>query len=109
MTAARGGALPDPAFWQGRRVLLTGHTGFKGSWLTCWLRQLGAEVMGVSLPEPPTEPSLWEQLDLRDVADHPRRHHDGRLDRRQPATSIRRSCSISPPSRSSRSATSSPR
>ncbi|MDX6538769.1 MAG: CDP-glucose 4,6-dehydratase [Gaiellales bacterium] len=69
MSAARGGAQPDPAFWQGRRVLLTGHTGFKGSWLTCWLQALGAEVMGVSLPELPTEPSLWEQLDVRDVED----------------------------------------
>ena len=40
----------DPAFWSGRRVLVTGHTGFKGAWLTCWLRDLGAEVYGVSLP-----------------------------------------------------------
>jgi CDP-glucose 4,6-dehydratase len=70
VTAARRGVLPDPEFWSGRRVLLTGHTGFKGSWLTCWLRQLGAQVMGVSLPEPPTDPSLWEQLNLRDVHDH---------------------------------------
>jgi CDP-glucose 4,6-dehydratase len=69
MTAAGGGAVPDPAFWDGRRVLLTGHTGFKGSWLTCWLRALGAEVMGVSLPELPTEPSLWEQLALTGISD----------------------------------------
>jgi CDP-glucose 4,6-dehydratase len=62
-------ALPDPAFWNGRRVLLTGHTGFKGSWLTRWLRTLGAEVMGISLPEPPTTPSLWDQLDLVGVSD----------------------------------------
>ena len=60
-------ALPDPSFWRGRRVLLTGHTGFKGAWLTCWLRELGAEVLGVSLPEPPTSPSLWEQLDRDDI------------------------------------------
>lgn len=46
-------------FWQGRRVLLTGHTGFKGAWLSLWLRRLGAEVTGVSL-EPETEPSLWQ-------------------------------------------------
>lgn len=39
-------ALPDPAFWSGRRVLVTGHTGFKGTWLTRWLRALGAEVSG---------------------------------------------------------------
>ena len=69
VTPASGGALPDPGFWAGRRVLLTGHTGFKGSWLTCWLQALGAEVMGVSLAELPTEPSLWEQLGLPGVAD----------------------------------------
>ena len=55
--------LPDPQFWQGRRVLLTGHTGFKGSWLALWLLQLGAEVHGFSLA-PDTEPSLWQQLNL---------------------------------------------
>ena len=37
-------------FWRGRRVLVTGHTGFKGSWLTLWLQRLGAEVMGLALP-----------------------------------------------------------
>ena len=63
------GRLPDPGFWRGRRVLLTGHTGFKGSWLTTWLQQLDAEVMGVSLPALPTEPSLWAQLDLAGVHD----------------------------------------
>ena len=49
----------DPAFWQGRRVLLTGHTGFKGAWLTLWLRALGARVTGFSLGIP-TRPSLYE-------------------------------------------------
>lgn len=49
----------DPSFWQGRKVLLTGHTGFKGSWLALWLQDLGAEVVGFSLP-PPTTPSLFE-------------------------------------------------
>jgi CDP-glucose 4,6-dehydratase len=39
-------ALPDAAFWSGRRVLVTGHTGFKGTWLTRWLRALGADVTG---------------------------------------------------------------
>ena len=58
------GALPAPEFWRGRRVLLTGHTGFKGAWLAAWLVDLGAEVCGLSLPEPPSRPSLWEQLDL---------------------------------------------
>ena len=61
--------LPDQSFWRGRRVLLTGHTGFKGSWLTCWLQALGATVMGISLPETPTKPSLYEQLALSDVVD----------------------------------------
>ncbi len=56
-------AAPDRSFWQGRRVLLTGHTGFKGSWLALWLMRLGAEVVGVSL-DPPTTPSLCEQLGL---------------------------------------------
>jgi CDP-glucose 4,6-dehydratase len=69
MTLTQSGVMPDPLFWAGRRVLLTGHTGFKGSWLTCWLRALDADVMGISLPEPPTEPSLWEQLGLIGVAD----------------------------------------
>ncbi len=45
-------------FWRGRRVLLTGHTGFKGSWLALWLLRMGAEVTGIAL-EPPTEPSLF--------------------------------------------------
>ena len=47
----------------GKKVLLTGHTGFKGSWLTLWLQQLGANVTGVSLP-PETEPSHWQLLNL---------------------------------------------
>jgi CDP-glucose 4,6-dehydratase len=46
-------------FWTGRRVLLTGHTGFKGSWLSLWLQALGAEVHGLAL-EPPTDPSLFD-------------------------------------------------
>ncbi|EJE53621.1 CDP-glucose 4,6-dehydratase [Acidovorax sp. CF316] len=51
-------ALPDPHFWRGKRVLLTGHTGFKGSWLALWLQRLGAQVTGMALP-PATEPSLF--------------------------------------------------
>lgn len=46
-------------FWQGKRVLLTGHTGFKGSWLSLWLQSMGAQVVGYALA-PPTNPSLFE-------------------------------------------------
>lgn len=46
-------------FWRGRRVLVTGHTGFKGSWLSLWLQEMGARVAGFALP-PPTRPSLYE-------------------------------------------------
>jgi len=48
-------------FFQGKKVLLTGHTGFKGSWLALWLQQLGAQVTGISLP-PATSPNLFELL-----------------------------------------------
>ncbi len=46
-------------FWQGKKVLITGHTGFKGSWLSFWLQRLGANLIGYAL-EPPTNPSLFE-------------------------------------------------
>ncbi len=46
-------------FWQGKRVLLTGHTGFKGSWLSLWLQSMGATVLGYALA-PPTKPSLFD-------------------------------------------------
>ncbi|MDB5897670.1 MAG: CDP-glucose 4,6-dehydratase [Ramlibacter sp.] len=49
----------DASFWRGRRVLLTGHTGFKGSWLSLWLQHMGARVTGYALPAP-TNPSLFE-------------------------------------------------
>ncbi len=49
----------EPSFWQGRRVLVTGHTGFKGAWLSLWLQSLGAELSGISLGVP-TDPSLYE-------------------------------------------------
>lgn len=45
-------------FWRSKKVLVTGHTGFKGSWLCLWLTQMGAEVTGIALP-PPTKPSLF--------------------------------------------------
>ena len=52
-------------FWAGKKVLVTGHTGFKGSWLSLWLQKLGAEVVGYSL-EPPTEPSLFNVANVAD-------------------------------------------
>ena len=56
----------DAAAWRGRRVLVTGHTGFKGGWLTIWLESLGARIAGYSL-DPPTEPSFFESVRLRDL------------------------------------------
>lgn len=53
------GAMIEPGFWKGKRVFVTGHTGFKGSWLCLWLHALGAKVTGYSL-QPPTQPSLFE-------------------------------------------------
>lgn len=49
----------NPAFWSGKRVLLTGHTGFKGGWMALWLQSLGAQVVGYALT-PPTETNLFE-------------------------------------------------
>lgn len=49
----------DGELWRGRRVLITGHTGFKGAWLSLWLQQLGAEVTGLA-PGPPSSPCLYE-------------------------------------------------
>jgi CDP-glucose 4,6-dehydratase len=54
--------------YAGRRVLVTGHTGFKGSWLCLWLTAMGAEVTGLALA-PDTEPSHWQLLGLDDVQD----------------------------------------
>jgi len=53
----------DPNFWKSRKVLVTGHTGFKGSWLCLWLKELGAEVIGYSL-DAPTEPNLFTLADV---------------------------------------------
>ena len=50
-------------FFKDKKILVTGHTGFQGSWLTLWLKLLGANVIGYSLP-PPTKPSLFESLEI---------------------------------------------
>ena len=50
--------MPNPTFWRGKRVFLTGHTGFKGSWLSLWLQNMGAELHGLALT-PPTTPNLF--------------------------------------------------
>ena len=61
---------PDHSFWKNKKVLLTGHTGFKGSWLSLWLLELGAEVVGLSLPAG-LGPSLFEQLQLeQEIENH---------------------------------------
>jgi len=56
----------NPAFWHGKRVFLTGHTGFKGSWLALWLQRAGAEVHGYALA-PPTQPNLFGEARVSDV------------------------------------------
>ena len=48
------------SFWKNKKVLVTGHTGFKGSWLSIWLNLLGAEVIGLSL-NPPTKKNLYDK------------------------------------------------
>lgn len=68
--------------YRGKRVLVTGHSGFKGSWLSLWLNQLGAEVVGISLA-PETQPNHWNLLGLESTV----RHHE--LDIRQ-ATEVAR-------------------
>lgn len=56
--------MVDKAFWKGKKIFLTGNTGFKGSWMTIWLLEMGAEVVGYS-NEVPTTPSLFESAGLR--------------------------------------------
>ena len=55
--------------YKGKKVLVTGHTGFKGSWLSVWLMKLGAEVIGYSL-EPPSDPNMFEAIGLKDRITH---------------------------------------
>jgi CDP-glucose 4,6-dehydratase len=61
-------AAARAAFWRGKRVLLTGHTGFKGSWLALWLDRLGAAVTGIGLP-PMTTPSLYDEARIGALCD----------------------------------------
>lgn len=67
MSGTYAAAVPDagvtPAFWQGKRVLLTGHTGFKGGWLSLWLQSLGAQLHGLAL-EAPTTPNLYAEAGI---------------------------------------------
>lgn len=53
----------NPHFWNGKKVFLTGHTGFKGSWLSLWLQNMGANVKGFSLV-PPSQPSMFKELNI---------------------------------------------
>ncbi|MDD2772868.1 MAG: GDP-mannose 4,6-dehydratase, partial [Elusimicrobiales bacterium] len=57
----------DEKFWRGKKVLITGNTGFKGSWLTVWLHAWGAQLYGYSLPAP-TEPSMYAVCGLERIA-----------------------------------------
>jgi CDP-glucose 4,6-dehydratase len=61
-------AALDASFWRGKRVLLTGHTGFKGSWAAIWLARLGAKVTGLALP-PDQQPNLFEQAGVAALVD----------------------------------------
>lgn len=61
-------ARPDHAFWKGKRVLVTGHSGFKGAWLTLWLQHMGAHITGISLP-PNTTPNLFDLTHLASLCD----------------------------------------
>jgi CDP-glucose 4,6-dehydratase len=54
----------NPEIWRNKRILVTGHTGFKGSWLVFWLRELGAEVIGLSLPAPQSRQSLYIDAEI---------------------------------------------
>ena len=85
------------------RVLLTGHTGFKGAWLALWLAELGDEVHGLSTA-PPSDPSLYEQARVRDVlADE---HHVDVRDAQGVADAVRAAWAEDAPARTARSGSS---
>ncbi|TCP60465.1 CDP-glucose 4,6-dehydratase [Baia soyae] len=60
--------MSNKDFWNKKKVFITGHSGFKGSWLTLWLASLGADIVGYSL-DPPSSPYLFEQANVREVCD----------------------------------------
>lgn len=60
---------PKQSFWLDKKVLITGHTGFKGSWLSLWLSNLGAKVSGISLA-PVTQPNLFSLTKLQEIVDN---------------------------------------
>jgi CDP-glucose 4,6-dehydratase len=60
---------PNPSFWRGRRVLVTGHTGFKGTWAALWLARMGAQVSGLALA-PHTQPAMFDLTGAADGIDH---------------------------------------
>jgi CDP-glucose 4,6-dehydratase len=66
VATSRQSKLPTPEFWAGKRVLITGHTGFKGGWLAFWLHSLGAKVAGYSRP-PSTSPNFFETCGLESM------------------------------------------
>ena len=74
MPPGKSGKMTDKNFWQNKRVLITGHTGFKGSWLTLWLKRLGAEVAGYALAPRTTKDNfvvsnLIREIDCHQLAD----------------------------------------
>lgn len=61
-------SLIDSSFWRDKRVFVTGNTGFKGSWMTAWLYDMGAKVAGYAL-KPPTDPSMYDALQLEELCE----------------------------------------
>ena len=60
---------PDTSFWKGKKVLVTGHTGYKGSWLTLWLLKMNANVSGIGL-KPEYSTNLFDELNIEKDINH---------------------------------------